>query len=61
MKTWIVPVEWTMRALVKIKADTLEQAIDEALTIPLPENGYYVDDSFQIGEDSTEDIQNFYN
>lgn len=63
MKTWKIPVFWTMNGVVEIKADTLEEAIYDASLSdnPLPE-GNYVDGSFDVDEYlDTEDIRKLYN
>ncbi len=64
MKEWTIPVNWGMSALVKVKAETLEEAIayakEEGNDIPLPQDGAYVDGSWCV-LDSKEDISNLYN
>ena len=64
MKTWKIPVFWTMNGVVEIKADTLEEAICDARLgdNPLPE-GNYVDGSFDVDDEcfDTEDIRKLYN
>ena len=50
MKTWRIPVSWTMVGSVKVDAPTLNEAIkfvDGNLTLPLPV-GEYLSDSFKI-------------
>lgn len=55
MRTFEIPVSWTMCGIVKIKANTLEEAIEKAKenedTLPLPDNGEYIDASFEIDEE----------
>ena len=57
MKSWKIPVVWEMMGTVKVVADTLSEAMELARdkdgVIPLPDNGYYVDDSWDL---ATEDI-----
>ena len=63
MKTWKIPVFWTMNGTVEIKADTLEEAICNAKFSdnPLPE-GDYLDGSFDVDEYfDAEDIRKLYN
>lgn len=54
MKTWVIPVEWTVCGRMEIDAKTLEEAIDIACLpeTPLPD-GDYLMDSFIVsyGED----------
>jgi hypothetical protein len=48
-KTFTIPVSWTMIADMKIKAETLEEAISIAEGDPgLPTNGQYCDSSFEV-------------
>lgn len=51
MKTWNIPVTWEEFGIVKIKANTLEEAIeiarDDEGEIPIPQ-GDYVDGSWQV-------------
>lgn len=43
VKTWKIPVVWTMMSVVTVEANTLKEAIDIAQdddgVIPLPDNG----------------------
>ncbi len=51
MKTWTIPVMYSMAGIVKIEANTLKEAIDIALnddSIPLPNNSYYIDGSWEV-------------
>lgn len=45
MKTWKIPVCWTMMGTVSVEADTLEEAIeiarDDEGVIPIPDNGSF--------------------
>lgn len=53
MKTWEVPVYWTMSGAVSVEADTLEKAIDLArdMAVNIPSVGTYVDDSWEADSD----------
>ena len=63
MKEWSIPVSWEVCGMVKIKANTLEEAIHTARhddTIELP-YGEYVDGSFDVTVDDDELIRVAYN
>lgn len=54
MKTWKIPVEWSMAAIIEITADTIEEAIEitkEDFSIPLPVESEYIEDSWLVNED----------
>ena len=52
MKTWRIPVVWEMKGVVSVEAKTLKEAIvtakDECSNIPIPENGEYLDGSWEV-------------
>ena len=52
MKTWTIPVSWTMIGVVEVEAESLNKAIKIAQNddgvIPLPDNGQYLDDSWEV-------------
>jgi|LakMenE18May11ns_1017448.scaffolds.fasta_scaffold9721213_1 hypothetical protein len=48
MKTYKVPVVWTMMAYVEVEAESLDEAINEVMNAPLPDNGEYLEDSFEV-------------
>ena len=48
MKTYKIPVVWTMMAYVEVKAESLDEAINEVMNAPLPDNGEYLEDSFEV-------------
>lgn len=52
MKTYRVPVVWTMMGYVTVEAESLSEAQREAMNAPLPEDGSYLEDSFEIDEGS---------
>lgn len=51
MKTYKVPVVWQMYGYVEVEADSLAEAIHEADAAPLPEDGSYVEGSFEVDHD----------
>lgn len=65
MKTWKIPVSWTVTAVAEIEADTLAEAIDIAKyneDVPLPEENYYLDESWEVDDEcGKEYIRNLYN
>ena len=48
MKTYRVPVVWQMYGYVTVEAESLSEAQHEAMDAPLPEEGSYVEGSFEI-------------
>ena len=64
MATWKIPVSWEMCGVVKIEAETLEEAMeiarDDDGVIPLPD-GEYVDGSWRLADTDTEFIREIYN
>ena len=65
MKTWKIPVSWTMIGTVKVKADTLEEAIeiarDEDGIIPIPDNGVYLNESWEVDCFDIDYLRKYYN
>ena len=67
MKTIKIPVSWTMCAYIEVEANSVEEAIEIALNhehevgYDLPDEGAYVDGSFEIESDESvvEDCQGF--
>lgn len=57
MKTYKIAVSWEMYGYVKIKAESLEEAIKKAEDdeTPLPD-GNYIDGSFLVDEQMTEEF-----
>lgn len=51
MKTYKIPMVWQMYGYVEIEADSLDEAIQQAQDAPLPENGSYVEGSFDVDGD----------
>jgi len=50
MKTYKIPVVWAMSAIVEMQAESLEEAILMAEDAPVPENGTYMECSFEVDE-----------
>ena len=64
MKTWRIPVVWQMMGVVEVVADTLEEAMKIAKdddNIPLPDNGEYLDDSWEVATNDVDSIRDIYN
>lgn len=65
MKTWKIPVVWEETGVIRVIADTLEQAIEIARdvdgVIPLPDDSYYVDGSWGLASDDVDHIRAAYN
>lgn len=64
-KTWKIPVCWSMMGTVEIEAPTLEEAIeiakDEDDSIPLPDDGTYLEGSWEVDNVDVEYLREFYN
>lgn len=58
---WKIPVIWEMYSCIQVEADTIEEAMkiaeDPDGIIPLPTDGYYVDESWALSSTSPEEIQ----
>lgn len=65
MKTWKIPVVWQMAGYVYVEANTLSQAIDiakdESSDIQIPDNGSYLDGSWEVDCFDEDYLRNFYN
>lgn len=64
MKRWDIPVSWEVCGHISVVADTLEQAMEIAKTdenIPLPDNGTYVDGSWEVWDEDIELVRQCYN
>lgn len=65
MKTWKIPVVWQMMGTIAVVADTLAEAMelarDEEGVIPLPDNGSYLDDSWELASEDAAMIRECYN
>lgn len=65
MKTWRIPVSWEMCGIVTVEATTLEAAMDiardESSDVPLPDDGNYVDGSWDLSMEEVDEIRCCYN
>lgn len=48
MKTYKIPVVWQMHGYVTVDAVDVDDAIYEATEAPLPEDGSYIEGSFEV-------------
>lgn len=65
MKIWKIPVVWQEMGTIEVAADTLADAMniakDEDRVIPLPDNGYYLDDTWELATDDMALVRECYN
>lgn len=66
MKTWKIPVCWTMMGMVDVEAKTLDEAIeiarDDAGVIPIPDDGgIFLDGSWEVDCSDSDYIREWYN
>ena len=65
MKTWKIPVAWTMMGVVDVEAKTLDEAIeiakDDAGVIPIPDNATFLDGSWKVDCSDSAYIREWYN
>lgn len=65
MKTWKIPVSWTMVGVVTVEADTLDKAIeiaqDDEGIISLPDNGTFLDGSWEVDCYDEDYLRKWYN
>ena len=65
MKTWKIPVCWAMMGTVNVEADTLEEAIeiarDDKGVIPIPDNGDFIDGSWDVDCVDVDYLREWYN
>lgn len=54
-KVYQIPVMWTLTGTYYVRASSLEAAKDIAYDAPLPKNGEYLDESFEL-DDPDENI-----
>jgi hypothetical protein len=52
MKTYRVPVVWQMYGYVEVQAESMSEAVNNAMEAPLPEDGSYIEGSFELDESS---------
>ena len=61
MKTFRLPVTWEVCGFVNVTAETLEEAIEDFKKnkdeYELPDDGEYVEDSFQLSDDDPKIIR----
>lgn len=60
-KVWQVPVTWQMHGVLAIEADSLEKACDKAYDCGLPDDGDYIDASFEVDDEDLEYVRRYYN
>ena len=62
---WTVPVTWEMCGNVKVRAATMEEAMeiakDEDGVIPLPDDADYVDSRWHLTYEDAEDVRELFN
>lgn len=65
MKTWKILVAWTMMGVINVSAETLDEAIeiakDDAGVIPIPDNGTFLDGSWEVDCSDSAYIREWYN
>jgi len=50
MKTYKIPVVWQMYGYVEVEAESMVEAINLAYDAPLPDDGSYIEGSFEVDE-----------
>lgn len=65
MKTWKIPVAWTMVGVINVSTETLDEAIeiakDDAGVIPIPDDGTFLDGSWEVDCSDSAYIREWYN
>ena len=65
MKTWKIPVVWQEMGYVEVEANTLAQAIeiarDDDGVIPIPDNGVFVDGTWELDCEDEDCVRELYN
>lgn len=65
MKTWKIPVAWGMMGFVKVEAPTLKKAMkiaeDKDGVIPIPDDGSFLDGTWEVDCNDMEYIRAIYN
>ena len=56
MKTYKIPVVWSMIGYVEVEADSMSEAINKAVDAPLPVDGDYIEGSFEVDEAGIVDV-----
>jgi len=55
-KLYRIPAEWKMYGYVEVRAESLDEAVEEAIAASLP-LGTYVDGSFEVDYEAVEDLR----
>ena len=65
MKTWKIPVCWTMMGTVNVEAKTLDEAIeiakDDAGIIPIPDDGMFMGGTWEVDCTDINYLRKWYN
>lgn len=65
MKTWKIPVCWTMMGTVNVEAKTLDEAIeiakDDAGIIPIPDDGMFIGGTWEVDCTDIDYLRKWYN
>lgn len=65
MKKWKIPVAWQEIGVINIMADTLAEAIkvarDKDGVIPIPDNGSFVNGSWEVDCEDEDYLREYYN
>lgn len=65
MKTWNIPVCWTMMGTVNVEAKTLDEAIeiakDDAGIIPIPDDGIFMGGTWEVDCPDIDYLRKWYN
>lgn len=65
MKTWKIPVCWTMMGTVEVDANTLDEAIeiakDDVGIIPIPDDGTFMDGTWEVDCTDISYLREWYN
>ena len=65
MKTWNIPVCWTMIGTVNVEAKTLDEAIeiakDDAGIIPIPDDGMFMGGTWEVDCTDINYLRKWYN
>ena len=65
MKTWNIPVCWTMMGTVNVEAKTLDEAIeiakDDAGIIPIPDDGIFMGGTWEVDCTDIDYLRKWYN
>lgn len=63
IKTFLIPVEWTVRSTIRVEANSLQEAVDFAKEhindIPITSDNEYIEDSYTVVDDDLENAQSY--